>query len=163
MKKISFELANGYVRGWHEVTEQMPPVFECIWEFNDIEGGKTGFDGQPYILTAEEQLQHFNDNYLNYTFRDGRLLFDESHNGLEKEKQRQSNLMRIAEIKNWFDWYDKQVSQASRAQRTGAEWYAKDGEKEYRSLAELDAVADEKQNEIRRLTGGKENHDEYKI
>ena len=57
------------------------------------------------------------------------------------------------EIRQWFKWYDNQVSQAQRAQRTDTEWQANDGVKTYTTLAELDAEANAKQNEIKTLFG----------
>ena len=48
----------------------------------------------------------------------------------------------------WFEWYDRQVMQAQRAQRTGMAWSASDGEKSYNSLSELDADANVKQVRI---------------
>ena len=57
----------------------------------------------------------------------------------------------IAELDRWFAWYDNQVSQAQRAQRTGVVWSATDGQKTYNTLAELDADANTKQGQIRAL------------
>ena len=61
------------------------------------------------------------------------------------------NQNKIATLNSWFKWYDNQVSQATRAQRTGVEWHANDGTRTYYSLAELDADANAKQSEIRAL------------
>jgi len=87
MITISFQLTNGYVSKWHEVREPSSAMFEHVIVLNNIEDGKI----------AEEQLAHFNDNYLNYTLRDGKLYFDESHNGFEKERQKQAVLASQAE------------------------------------------------------------------
>ena len=151
MIKVSFELVNDYARGWHEVTENMAPMFENIWVFEDVDSGKKDDEGNPAMLTAEEQLRHFNDHYLDYTLKNGKLFFDENHKGFEKEAQRQTNLQVAAEIKEWFVWYDNQDAQAARAQRTGTEWHAVDGERMYHTLAELDTEANKKQNQIRAL------------
>jgi len=151
MKMISFELVNGYVQGWHEVVGEATSMFEYIWEFHDVEGGKTDSEGNNIVLSAEEQLQHFSDNYPNYTFRDGHLFFFENNKDFERKAQTQDNTRRLFEIKEWFAWYDIQVAQNLRAQRTGTEWHAIDGERAYYSLAELDVVANEKQNQIRNL------------
>jgi hypothetical protein len=58
----------------------------------------------------------------------------------------------ILRVQNWFDnFYRPQVEQAQRAERTKTAWLATDGEKEYKTLAELDAEANRKQSEIRAL------------
>ena len=103
MIKISFELKNGYVHGWHEVTQQYPAMFANTVEFRDVKNGKK----------AEEQLQYFNDNYLNYTLRDGALLHDESNNGFEKAKQaaiEQRNKVRRAVYMDAYRKYQAAVN-----------------------------------------------------
>jgi len=87
MITLSLQLTDGYVSKWHKVRESDSAIFEYVIVLNNIEGDKT----------AEEQLAHFNDNYLNYTLRSGKLYFDESHNGFEKERQRQEVLASQAE------------------------------------------------------------------
>jgi len=59
--------------------------------------------------------------------------------------------IKIKQLDSWFVWYDNQVAQAERAQRTNTEWYAVKDDKNYRTLAELDAAANEKQSELRVL------------
>lgn len=66
MIKISYELINGYVQGWNRITKDYLALFPYTAEFADIENGKT----------AEEQLQHFNDNHLNYTIKNGKLYYN---------------------------------------------------------------------------------------
>ncbi|MCL2369700.1 MAG: hypothetical protein FWC80_00490 [Firmicutes bacterium] len=105
MITISFQLTNGYVGKWHEVRESSSATFEHVIVLKNIEGGKT----------AEEQLAHFNNNYLNYILRDGRLYFDKSHNGFEKERQKQAVLMsqtkRISELRRELTAYSEDAIQ----------------------------------------------------
>lgn len=61
------------------------------------------------------------------------------------------SLSEINSIKEWFRWYDIQVSQALRSDRLGNEWSASDGNKNYSSLLELDYEANMKQMRIREL------------
>ena len=79
----------------------------------------------------------------------GQIMVDETAKAqfavnLESERQ-------IYDIGQWFVWYDNQVSQAKRAERTGVEWHAVNGTITYHSLAELDAEANNKQIQIRAL------------
>jgi len=67
--------------------------------------------------------------------------------GLERDKI----VFQILEIEKWFGWYDSQVSQYHRAQRTNTGWSAVHDGKTYVTLAELDAEANNKQNQIRAL------------
>jgi len=78
-----------------------------------------------------------------YTWDDNRnIIIDENR------KRRFAGIEGIAENRNWFDWYDNQVAQAARAQRLGVEWYASDGNRTYQNLAELDAEAHTRHNEL---------------
>jgi hypothetical protein len=63
----------------------------------------------------------------------------------------------ITRIQAWFAWHDGQVSQALRSQRMGMAWTASDGVKTYNTLAELDAEAANKQNQIRALRAQTQN------
>lgn len=69
----------------------------------------------------------------------------------ESALRRRAANQELTDIIAWFNWYDGQVSQAQRAERTKTIWSANDGDKEYTTLAELDAEANEKQAEIRTL------------
>jgi hypothetical protein len=62
-----------------------------------------------------------------------------------------------AKAEAWFAWYDGQVSQAQRAQRTGMAWAASDGVRTYNTLAELDAEANAKQGQIQTLRAQRQN------
>ena len=67
------------------------------------------------------------------------------------QKKEMERLNALSELSNWFRWYDNQVFQAQRAERTGTVWQAVYGDKTYRTLAELDSEANAKQVKTREL------------
>jgi len=124
MKKISFELVNGYARGWHEVPEQQPALFPNTWEFNDIPDGKTLPDGTKAVLTAKEQLRHFNDNYLDYTLNNGGLSYDAQHGGFAAQAARQQAQVQIQALKQRLTAMDYKTSKYADGEFTQTEWAA---------------------------------------
>ena len=71
--KISYKLKDNYVELWHEITAGVQPSFdnECV----------INADTQKEL---DEKLKHFNDNYYDYKQTANSLVYDESHNGLDK-------------------------------------------------------------------------------
>ena len=73
--KISYKLKDNYVELWHIITTGVQPSFDNEYVINA--------DTQKEL---DEKLNHFNDNYYDYKQTANGLVYDKSHNGLDKLK-----------------------------------------------------------------------------
>ena len=98
----------------------------------------------PYDIEVEYEFDF--ENY-GYTYENGVITPTSKPGRFPDETQEErSARFEVRRCERWFRWYDNQVSQALRAERTGTGWGATDPDgKGYETLAELDAVALEKQ------------------
>lgn len=71
--KISYKLKDNYVELWHEITANVQPSFNNEYTINA--------DTQNEL---DEKFKHFNDNYYDYKQTSNGLVYDKSHNGLDK-------------------------------------------------------------------------------
>lgn len=85
----------------------------------------------------------FEEDCSKFHLVDGALVPDEARIAAQEAKE--AELLEIAEIEGWFNWYDNQCAQYQRCVRLGEEFD--------RDISELDALAKQKQNRIRELKG----------
>jgi hypothetical protein len=104
----------------------------------------------PYDIEVDYDFDF--ENY-SYTYNNGVITSVDKPGRFPDETQAErSARFEVRRCERWFRWYDCQVSQAMRAERTGAEWSAIDSDgKKYATLADLDTEANAKQAVIKLL------------
>lgn len=141
---LEYDLEKGYLKDEKLFIKKEPAKIEIKEKSHEVvivqypNGGK---DVEVVIDTpyqpAEPEKEIYEDIkvYIPYT---------------ESELQKRMAFKEYNGSLKWFDWYDIQLLQALRAERTNTEWTANDGNKEYKTLEELDLEANNRQEIIRK-------------